>query len=157
MNFTNADEARGAESCFRPEEIQVPQTTREQPQAPNLPSAFSPNELFDDVWRTVNAALKQAITAHGDITKYNYGSAGKRIAALLAASYKMKPLYKHEHDGVWFSRNGHRAYLLGEKPKQMWPPDAILEPTVAHHVEIRSGGFSVRRKLVMFYRLKSAT
>lgn len=110
------------------------------------------DDLFEDVWRTVNQALKSALNAHGNITKENYGSAGKRVAALLAACYKMKPLYKHEHEGLWFSRNGHRAYMLGEKPKSLWPTGTPIEPTVAHHIEIRDGRFQCRRKLVMFYR-----
>ena len=37
------------------------------------------------LWRCVNGALKCTIDAHGPITKENYGSAGKRIAAQLAA------------------------------------------------------------------------
>ena len=110
------------------------------------------SDLFEDVWRTVNQALKSSLNAHGNITKENYGSAGKRVAALLASCYKMKPLYKHEHEGLWFSRNGHRAYMLGEKPKSLWLDGTPIEPTVAHHIEIRDGRFQCRRKLVMFYR-----
>lgn len=40
---------------------------------------------FADLWRVCNGCLKSAITAHGPITKDNYGSAGKRIAGQLQA------------------------------------------------------------------------
>lgn len=28
-------------------------------------------------------------------------------------------LYKHKHDGIWFSKNGHAAYERGERPEML--------------------------------------
>jgi len=72
----------------------------------------------------------------------------------------MKPLYKNYHEGYWFSKNGHKAYMRGEKPLFLWTADKDdLEETVAHHIEEHpvDGPRSVRmvtRSLVMFYRLR---
>lgn len=66
----------------------------------------------------------------------------------------MKQLYKHEHEGLRFSHNGHAAYLRGEKPRWMWK-DEEVEETVAHHIEWGTDRErNVRRALVMFYRKK---
>lgn len=68
----------------------------------------------------------------------------------------MKPLYKFEADGVWFSKNGRKAFLRGEKPKFMWPEGTDIIPTGPHHIEtFRKVGNQrafCARKLVMFYR-----
>ena len=65
----------------------------------------------------------------------------------------MRLLYEHCHEGVWFSRNGNRAYLKGERPRFMFPDDANVEPTVKHHIARKISdrqGYS--REYVMFYR-----
>jgi hypothetical protein len=64
----------------------------------------------------------------------------------------MKPLYHHEHEGLFFSKNGHLAYLRGEKPAHLLPYVATLEPTTYHHIEIPHGPRCRLRRLVMFYR-----
>ena len=73
----------------------------------------------------------------------------------------MKLLYKFEAEGVWFSRNGAKAYRRGEKPRFLWPDNIKLTPTVAHHIARRKklddrapgGRFeNYTRELVMFYR-----
>ena len=67
----------------------------------------------------------------------------------------MRLIYAHKHEGIWFSRNGHRAYMRGEKPLILWPEDAHHElvPTVAHHISRKtgSGDYGYTRKLVMFF------
>jgi len=68
----------------------------------------------------------------------------------------MSVLYIHEHEGVWFSKNGHRAYLAGEKPRFMWPAEAKLERTADHHIQREvhnTGGKRGKIRLVTFYRL----
>lgn len=71
----------------------------------------------------------------------------------------MTLLYKHEYENVYFSRNGNRAYLAGEKPLFMWPKGASVQPTVKHHIaRPRGQPLELRnysRELVMFYRLKA--
>lgn len=67
----------------------------------------------------------------------------------------MRLLYTFRHEGVWFSRNGEKAYQRGEKPRFLWPADADLTPTVPHHIA-RQGSERYRfsRELVMFYKQK---
>jgi hypothetical protein len=68
----------------------------------------------------------------------------------------MRLIYKHQHEGVWFSRNGQRAYLRGEKPAQLWRvPVDQLEATAKHHITrtYANGVPSGQRELVMFYRM----
>jgi len=69
----------------------------------------------------------------------------------------MRNLYKHFHEGVWFSENGHKAWMRGERPKCMdFGPDQIwehYEPTCAHHIA-RPICSTFTRELVMFYREK---
>lgn len=64
----------------------------------------------------------------------------------------MRLLYKHEHEGVWFSANGHRAYMRGEKPGFMWGTGKKLVPTVVHHIAREYGNGKFTRELKMFYR-----
>lgn len=47
-----------------------------------------PSEVF--FWRMCNGALKSALDAHGEITRENYGSAGKRLAGQLKAVLRNK-------------------------------------------------------------------
>lgn len=75
----------------------------------------------------------------------------------------MRLLYKHEHHGVWFSENGHKAYLRGEKPRFMWPENVELIPTCEHHIARQHPGAArmapekaYTRELVMFYRRSDA-
>jgi hypothetical protein len=69
----------------------------------------------------------------------------------------MRLLYNFHAEGVYFSRNGAKAYKRGEKPRFMWPNNANLVPTVAHHIARKHthgrspGGFDYSRELVMFY------
>lgn len=67
----------------------------------------------------------------------------------------MKLLYDFKAEGVWFSKNGAKAYRRGEKPRFLWPDNADLVPTVSHHVAtlMRSNDYS--RNLVMFYKQAS--
>ncbi len=71
----------------------------------------------------------------------------------------MRLLYDFQAEGVFFSHNGAKAYRRGEKPKFMWPEDAILTPTVAHHIARKHthgrspGGYDYSRELLMFYKL----
>jgi hypothetical protein len=65
----------------------------------------------------------------------------------------MKVVYKHVHEGIYFSHNGHAAYLKGEKPFFMWPKDAQIEATCQHHIG-HWRGQTHTRELVMFYREK---
>ena len=64
----------------------------------------------------------------------------------------MKLLYIHQHEGFWFSKNGHKAYLRGERPGFMFEPGDRLEPTINHHIARLRGGSDYTRELVMFYR-----
>jgi hypothetical protein len=66
---------------------------------------------------------------------------------------------KHQHGNVWMSDNGHRAFLRGERPACMLPPDyaSHCEPTIPHHIQrlrhtIIKNNYSW--ELVMFYRQK---
>jgi len=64
-------------------------------------------------------------------------------------------IYKHKHEDVWFSHNGDRAYLRGEKPIFMWPEGVQLEPTALHHISrnvVSHDPHGFTRSLVMFYR-----
>jgi hypothetical protein len=66
----------------------------------------------------------------------------------------MKQLFtKYIHHGIGFSKNGHIAYLQGEKPEFMFPEGTLIEPTVNHHIEVQVGRTQTyKRPLVMFYR-----
>ena len=66
----------------------------------------------------------------------------------------MRLKLKHEHDGVYFSHNGHAAYLNGEKPAFMWPSGCDIVPTVRHHIQ-RKRPFGYSYELVMFYEMKN--
>lgn len=67
----------------------------------------------------------------------------------------MKLLCKHLHDGIWYSNNGHLAWLQGERPKFLVPADLVgWRPTIPHHVQrlrrtIVKNNYS--HELVMFY------
>ena len=68
----------------------------------------------------------------------------------------MRQLYGDRiFEGIGFSHNGKRAYLRGEKPMFMWPPEMQsmlhLEATDCHHIERRVGS-TWKRSLVMFFR-----
>lgn len=69
-----------------------------------------------------------------------------------------KKLYKHRHEGIGFSKNGHAAYLRGEKPGCLWPEseNQNLVQTEAHHIEIGEPPWLVR-PCVMFWRKRQAT
>jgi hypothetical protein len=64
-------------------------------------------------------------------------------------------IYKHQHEGVWFSHAGHTAYERGERPRFMWPEGTKLVATIAHHIARQLpgsyyGGYT--RESVMFFR-----
>lgn len=57
-------------------------------------------------------------------------------------------LSKHKHEGVWFSKNGHRAYMRGEKPWWLWPLQdrSRLVKTCPHHITVRADRWGIRWK-----------
>lgn len=68
----------------------------------------------------------------------------------------MKLRLKHQHEGVWFSDNGHRAYLRGERPACLLEPggERAWQPTLPHHIQrlrrtVRKDNYSW--ELVLFY------
>ena len=63
----------------------------------------------------------------------------------------MRLIYKHQHEGIWFSHRGHAAYERGEKPEFMWPEGSEIEQTEIHHI---AKAPQYKRKLVMFFREK---
>ncbi len=67
----------------------------------------------------------------------------------------MRNLYKFNVGDVWFSKNGTKAYQLGERPKFMWPDNSDLIATDTHHIA-RPFGVGFTRELVMFYKLNKA-
>lgn len=69
----------------------------------------------------------------------------------------MKNLYKFEAEGVWFSKNGTKAYKRGEKPLFLFKDKTGLIPTIPHHIareyQCRGKlGMNFTRELVMFYK-----
>lgn len=62
----------------------------------------------------------------------------------------MRLLYKHCHEGIWFSQNGHAAYMRGEKPNFMWPEVFDFEATTEHHIARDYDKGKYTRELVMF-------
>lgn len=68
----------------------------------------------------------------------------------------MRLIYKHEHEGIWFSNNGHTAYMRGERPARLLPEGHGWEPTIQHHIARKRtfprGDVQYTRELVMFYR-----
>lgn len=71
----------------------------------------------------------------------------------------MKNILRYEHEGIWMSEIGHRAYLRGERPRCLIKPEeqGLWEPTVEHHIGLKIGGSRYdrryfRRILRMFYR-----
>ena len=66
----------------------------------------------------------------------------------------MRLVYKYQHEGVWFSKNGHRAYLRGERPGFMWGTGKRLEPVCVHHIAQECSPGKFTRQLKMFYTLK---
>jgi hypothetical protein len=67
----------------------------------------------------------------------------------------MRLIFKHEHEGVFFSHNGHRAFLRGEKPGFMFQKENKLVPVCVHHIARPYGENKYTRELVMFYRKDS--
>ena len=65
----------------------------------------------------------------------------------------MRLKLKHEHDGIFFSHNGHAAFLNGEKPIFMWPAGSDVIPTCSHHIQ-RKYAYGYTYGLVMFYKLR---
>ncbi len=67
----------------------------------------------------------------------------------------MRLIYKHKHEGLFFSHRGHKAYLRGEKPKELWPADAKLKETEVHHIGRSTGSWygGYTRELIMFYKM----
>jgi hypothetical protein len=64
----------------------------------------------------------------------------------------MRLIYRHEHQGIWFSHNGHRAYEKGERPLCLLVHEwCDWEETAKHHIA-RRRGTEYTRELVMFYR-----
>lgn len=61
-------------------------------------------------------------------------------------------LWRYFHEGIWFSKNGHKAYIRGEKPLLLWDDDTILEPTIKHHIAHQRPCYTM--EFVMFYRKK---
>lgn len=59
-------------------------------------------------------------------------------------------------EGYGFSQNGERAYLRGEKPKFLFPPNINLIPTIPHHITCKYayGPNGFKRSLTMFYRIE---
>lgn len=64
----------------------------------------------------------------------------------------MRLLFTHIHEGVWFSKGGHSAYLRGEKPARLWPIRTITKATVPHHIAVKRSNGDYSRELVMFYK-----
>lgn len=69
----------------------------------------------------------------------------------------MRLIYRHKHQGVWFSHNGHRAYENGERPDCCLPTEwHDWELTARHHIA-RKRGNDYTRELVQFYRNPKST
>jgi hypothetical protein len=67
----------------------------------------------------------------------------------------MRLIYKDEHEGVWFSKNGHLAYMRGEKPGFLYHGEKNLQPVCVHHIARPwPNGRGYSRELVMFYRVE---
>jgi hypothetical protein len=66
---------------------------------------------------------------------------------------RLLPTYR-EHEGVWMSANGHRAYLRGERPGCLIPDRAGWVETCTHHIARLRPGVqrTYTRELVMFYQ-----
>lgn len=65
----------------------------------------------------------------------------------------MKPfVLKHEHDGLWFSHAGHKAYMDGERPEVLIADPWNWKWSSAHHVATIVNG-KQHRKLMAFYVL----
>ena len=60
-------------------------------------------------------------------------------------------LKKYINNGIGFSKNGHDAFLRGEKPEFMFPEGTVVQSTEKHHIEIKVSN-TYRRPLVMFYK-----
>lgn len=67
----------------------------------------------------------------------------------------MRNIYKFYREGLWFSRNGKKAYLKGERPLRLWESHEGLVPTIAHHIAVQVGASNqFKKSLVMFYKKK---
>lgn len=66
----------------------------------------------------------------------------------------MRLLYIHQHENVWMSENGHRAYLRGERPCCLLADKTGWSSTCTHHIARLKPGIvrDYTRELVMFYR-----
>lgn len=67
----------------------------------------------------------------------------------------MRLLFQHEHEGLWFSKNGHAAYERGERPIELCPKGAGLISSERHHIA-RKIGDTYTRELVQFYKVSPA-
>lgn len=66
---------------------------------------------------------------------------------------RLLPAYT-QHDGIWMSKNGHRAFLRGERPGCLIADKAGWVETCPHHIARLKPGIrrDYTRELVMFYR-----
>jgi hypothetical protein len=63
----------------------------------------------------------------------------------------MRLIYKHQHEGIWYSHNGHEAYLKGERPLILWDKKEHIVFTHQHHIARKlTTGYT--REFVMFYK-----
>ena len=65
----------------------------------------------------------------------------------------MRLIYKHEHEGVWFSKNWHKAYIRGERPACLLGEGKTVEATVPHHIARQRARGDYSREYVVFYRI----
>lgn len=66
----------------------------------------------------------------------------------------MKNVFKHKHGDTWYSANGHRAYLRGERPMSQLPAGTTLDDvsfTGDHHIGRDVGSGRFKRWLVPFF------
>lgn len=63
----------------------------------------------------------------------------------------MRLLYKFQARGVYFSKNGAKAFQRGEMPSVLIAEADRGRATGNHHIARRRGDGSYTRELVMFY------